>query len=78
MRNVDAAEADPELLRRVEPADYRARVERIMLIEVEAFDWNCPQHITPRYTAAEFEALVSEGGPSYTRSDRANSLKKPD
>jgi hypothetical protein len=28
-------------------------VERIMLIEVEAFDWNCPQHITPRYTETE-------------------------
>ena len=30
--------------------DYRAAVERGMLIDVEAFDWNCPQHITPRYT----------------------------
>lgn len=53
LRSVDAAEADPKFLRRVEAADYRARVERIMLIEVEAFDWNCPQHITPRYTEAE-------------------------
>ena len=53
MRGVDAAQADPELLHSVEAADYRARVERIMLIEVEAFDWNCPQHITPRYTEAE-------------------------
>ena len=33
--------------------DYRARVERGIVIKVEAFDWNCPQHITPRYTAAE-------------------------
>ena len=53
LRSVDAAEADPELLRQVEAADYRARVERVMLIEVEAFDWNCPQHITPRFTEAE-------------------------
>jgi hypothetical protein len=53
LRAVEAAEADPALLRRVEDADYRARVERIMLIEVEAFDWNCPQHITPRFTGAE-------------------------
>ncbi|HSD61517.1 MAG TPA: pyridoxamine 5'-phosphate oxidase family protein [Burkholderiales bacterium] len=53
LRAVEAADADPELLRRVEAADYRARVERIMLIEVEAFDWNCPQHITPRFTEAE-------------------------
>ena len=27
---------------------YRARVERLALLDVEAFDWNCPQHITPR------------------------------
>ena len=27
---------------------YPARVERIAVLEVEAFDWNCPQHITPR------------------------------
>ncbi len=53
LRSVDAAEAVPELLRQVEAADYRARVERVMLIEVEAFDWNCPQHITPRFTEAE-------------------------
>jgi predicted pyridoxine 5'-phosphate oxidase superfamily flavin-nucleotide-binding protein len=32
--------------------------ERAMVIRVEAFDWNCPQHITPRYTQAELaEAL---------------------
>ena len=34
-----------------------ARVERTMEIEVVAFDWNCPQHITPRYSAAELQAL---------------------
>jgi hypothetical protein len=27
---------------------YPARVERIATFDVEAFDWNCPQHITPR------------------------------
>jgi hypothetical protein len=27
---------------------YRARIERLLLIDVIAFDWNCPQHITPR------------------------------
>ncbi len=53
MKSVDAADADSELLCRVEAADYRARVERIMLIEVEAFDWNCPRHITPRFTEEE-------------------------
>lgn len=32
--------------------------ERAMLIHVEAFDWNCPQHITPRYTEEELEKIL--------------------
>ena len=47
---------DPRPRRAVELPDYRARVERVVVIEVEAFDWNCPQHITPRYTEAEIAA----------------------
>jgi hypothetical protein len=34
-------------------------VERLFFIEVVSFDWNCPQHITPRYTAAEVEIAVA-------------------
>jgi hypothetical protein len=30
-------------------------VERLFRIRVEAFDWNCPQFITPRFTEAEME-----------------------
>ena len=56
LRFDDVAEADPELVFAVELPDYRARVERVAVIEVEAFDWNCPQHITQRYTLAEVEA----------------------
>ena len=44
---------DPDLLARLEMPAYRARVERAVVIAVEAFDWNCPQHITPRFTEAE-------------------------
>jgi uncharacterized protein len=33
--------------------DYNAQVERAVRIRVEAFDWNCPQHITPRFTQDE-------------------------
>jgi predicted pyridoxine 5'-phosphate oxidase superfamily flavin-nucleotide-binding protein len=33
-------------------------IERILLIHVEAFDWNCPQHITPRYTMEELEDVL--------------------
>lgn len=45
----------PELEAAVALADYRAKVERIFRIAVVAFDWNCSQHITPRYTVAEIE-----------------------
>ncbi|MGW6016190.1 pyridoxamine 5'-phosphate oxidase family protein, partial [Streptomyces sp. NPDC055210] len=37
---------------------YRAIIEREVRVEVEAFDWNCPQHITPRYTAEEVGAVL--------------------
>jgi predicted pyridoxine 5'-phosphate oxidase superfamily flavin-nucleotide-binding protein len=38
--------------------ETRRLVERIFFIEVESFNWNCSQHITPRYTDAEVEALL--------------------
>ena len=58
LRFVDLADADPELVRRVELPGYRARVERVALFEVAAFDWNCPQHITPRFTEGEIDAAT--------------------
>lgn len=42
-------------LERVRVPNYQAVVERVFVIRVAAFDWNCPQHITPRYTAGEIE-----------------------
>lgn len=49
------AEEDPTLLKTFADPGYDAVVERAVLVTVEAFDWNCPQHITPRFTAAELE-----------------------
>lgn len=37
----------------------RAKVERYLVVEVEAFDWNCPQHITPRFTEAELAPALA-------------------
>jgi hypothetical protein len=34
-------------------------IERVILIHVEAFDWNCPQHITPRYTMEELQKVLA-------------------
>ena len=38
---------------------YTAQIERAFLIHVDAFDWNCPQHITPRYTEEELAEHLS-------------------
>lgn len=54
-------DTQPELLARLESPHYRARVERGVIITVEAFDWNCPKHITPRFTAAEIAARAGGG-----------------
>jgi len=50
---------DPELLEQVRDPDYRARPERVLVFEVTAWDVNCPQHITPRYTVEEVAELQS-------------------
>lgn len=49
------AEDDPDLVAGVTVPGYDAVVERCVVVAVDAFDWNCPQHITPRYTIAELE-----------------------
>jgi predicted pyridoxine 5'-phosphate oxidase superfamily flavin-nucleotide-binding protein len=58
LRFDDLGSADPELVFAIELPDYRAQVERIGLIDVMAFDWNCPQHITQRYTRTDVEAAL--------------------
>jgi predicted pyridoxine 5'-phosphate oxidase superfamily flavin-nucleotide-binding protein len=50
---------DQAILSRLEAPDYRARVERGLLIKVEGFDWNCPQHITERFTLDEVRAMTA-------------------
>jgi predicted pyridoxine 5'-phosphate oxidase superfamily flavin-nucleotide-binding protein len=53
-------EADkPEIIASLEVPSYRAHVERGVLIHIEAIEWNCPQHITPRYSQAEVDSLIS-------------------
>jgi predicted pyridoxine 5'-phosphate oxidase superfamily flavin-nucleotide-binding protein len=52
-------EAAKEWIERLRSPEYKAVIERVFLIRVEAFDWNCPQHITPRFTEDEIrEALA--------------------
>jgi predicted pyridoxine 5'-phosphate oxidase superfamily flavin-nucleotide-binding protein len=58
MQVVESA-ADPELAKDLSNPGYPGRVERAALITVEAFDWNCQQHITPRFTEAELAAALA-------------------
>lgn len=50
---------EPELAAAVALPGYRAVVERAFVLKLHAFDWNCAQHITPRFTAAQIEPVVS-------------------
>ena len=52
---VEDARQHPELVAQFAEPETRGIVERVFLIEVVSFDWNCPKYITPRYTAAEVE-----------------------
>ena len=52
-------ENDPKLMARLVDPGYRARPERAILFTVEAWDVNCSQHITDRYTQAEVAIAVS-------------------
>jgi predicted pyridoxine 5'-phosphate oxidase superfamily flavin-nucleotide-binding protein len=55
---IDVARADPELMAVVTLPGYGANVEHVATFDVEAFDWNCPQHITPRFTRDGVEEAV--------------------
>ncbi|MET0314756.1 MAG: pyridoxamine 5'-phosphate oxidase family protein [Hansschlegelia sp.] len=58
LRMVDQA-ADPGLVESVAAPGYPATIERAAVVRVEAFDWNCPQHITPRFTQEELEQVLA-------------------
>jgi predicted pyridoxine 5'-phosphate oxidase superfamily flavin-nucleotide-binding protein len=49
----------PELEARLVPPGYEPKVERGLILHVAAFDWNCSQHITPRYSAEEVETAIA-------------------
>jgi predicted pyridoxine 5'-phosphate oxidase superfamily flavin-nucleotide-binding protein len=50
---------DPDLATKLVVPGYKAKIERAMLIHLENFDWNCSQHITPRFTQAELEPALA-------------------
>jgi hypothetical protein len=51
----NAEQGNTALMARLKMPDYPARIERAMVITIEGYDWNCPQHITPRCTKDEIK-----------------------
>lgn len=51
--------ADPVLAEKLMTPGYKAKPERAFVLHLEAFDWNCPQHITPRFTEAEIDEALT-------------------
>ena len=54
------ARQHPDLVERIAPpGGHAAKVERIFVIDVLSYDWNCPKFITQRFTAADIEGIVA-------------------
>jgi uncharacterized protein len=49
---------DHDLYNLLKPEDYKFKPERMMIFKIQAYDWNCPQHITPKYSVAEIEEML--------------------
>jgi uncharacterized protein len=67
-----ALNADPALTSIVHDPDYRGKPERIFRLRLEAFDWNCPQHIMPRFTEREIAAAVHPMQDRLARLEKEN------
>jgi len=57
---LSVVEGDAELNARMKPEGYKARVERVMLIKIAAWDVNCPQHIPQKIDAADVAAAIEQ------------------
>ncbi|WP_237274429.1 pyridoxamine 5'-phosphate oxidase family protein [Tenacibaculum ovolyticum] len=68
---------DPELYEQLNLEDYKFRPERMLIFNIEAYDWNCPQHIIPRYTINEInEAFVPQKEYITKLEEEIKNLKK--
>ncbi len=56
---VEDARQHPELVAQFAEPEAHGIAERVVLIDIISFDWNCPKYITPRYTAAEVEEAIA-------------------
>jgi uncharacterized protein len=73
--HIEVHENDAEaaaFLKSFPPTDPSDVVERVILIHVEGFDWNCPQHITPRYTVEELQEVLAPLTQKLAKLDEEN------
>jgi predicted pyridoxine 5'-phosphate oxidase superfamily flavin-nucleotide-binding protein len=70
-----AAEA-PETLQAVAMPGYAGKIERALVFHLQAFDWNCPQHIHPRFTESELSDLLEPMRQRMERLEAENSRLK--
>lgn len=64
---------NPELAERLEPIRTDGRVERIMVITIEGYNWNCPRHITPRHSETELAEALEPMRARLARLEEENS-----
>ena len=57
--SVHDLEREPYLASRLSTPGYRGVAERGFVLRLNSFDWNCPQHITPRFSALEVETAAA-------------------
>lgn len=67
---------NPELFESLDLGEYQYRPERMMVFHIEAYDWNCPQHITPRFTVDEIENALKPQLEKITQLEKENQLLK--
>lgn len=67
----DAAD-EPELAARLAIPGYRAKVDRVAFVRLEAFDWNCPQQIPQRFTLAELADTLAPVHAAVAALEREN------
>ena len=72
----EGTEKAQELIEKLRMANERTPPERAMLIHVEAFDWNCQQHITPRYSEAELAKMLEPMRKRLEFLEQANSRRR--
>ncbi|MFE1321249.1 pyridoxamine 5'-phosphate oxidase family protein [Kitasatospora phosalacinea] len=66
------ADRDPALAERLATPRTEGRVEQLVTVRVEAYAWNCPNHITPRFTERELADALAPARDQLARLEREN------